>query len=165
VTDLREESVAFQQAVLKSARLRMRIILGAIGVAFLLRTIRTAVLEGQQHLSLRLISGGLLILFVSYELVMLHAVCCAIQQARRLANWIWLKMLSSRLRFRVLHSPLYRVHPSIQSTDPWRILFIGLSTLRLDPTLCRLSGLTAAIRSRSSVTEFRDSVGPQKKRS
>ena len=46
MTNSRDESIAFREALLKSEHLRIRIVLGAIIAAFLLRTIRGITLGG-----------------------------------------------------------------------------------------------------------------------
>lgn len=50
MSDPHTGSAAFQQALLKSERLRIRIVLGAIGAAFLLRTIRALIVGGYENL-------------------------------------------------------------------------------------------------------------------
>jgi serine phosphatase RsbU (regulator of sigma subunit) len=152
MTNPRAESIAFQEALLKSEHLRIRIVLGAIIAAFLLRTIRASFLGGRENFVSWLMMLGLLGLFVAYELMMLHAVNSAIQRVRQLANWIWLsnillETLLPALAVAFLSSasidPIYR--PLANPAGLAFFVFISLSTLRLNPTLCRLSGLAAAI--------------------
>ncbi len=96
MTNSRAESIAFREALLKSEHLRIRIVLGAIIAAFLLRTIRGITLGGgRENLVSWLMMFGLLSLFVTYEFVMLRAVNRAIQRVRELGNWIWLSNISS----------------------------------------------------------------------
>src|SRR2546429_1251551 len=91
MTNSRAESIAFREALLKSEHLRIRIVLGAIIAAFLLRTIRGTILGGgRENLVSWLMMLGLLSLFVTYEFAILRAVNRAIQRVRELANWIWL---------------------------------------------------------------------------
>ena len=68
---LRTESSAFQQALLRSERLRILIVLGTIAVALLLRTLRTVVVGGSENVSSWLITFELLGLFSIYEFAML----------------------------------------------------------------------------------------------
>jgi hypothetical protein len=49
MTNPRAESIAFREALLKSERLRIRIVLGTIIVAFLLRTIRGIIVGGHEN--------------------------------------------------------------------------------------------------------------------
>src|SRR5213595_841685 len=153
MTNSRDESIAFREALLKSEHLRIRIVLGAIIAAFLLRTIRGITLGGgRENLVSWLMMLGLLSLFVTYEFVMLRAVNRAIQRVRELANWIWLsnillETLLPALAVAFLSSasidPIYR--PLANPAGLAFFVFIILSTLRLNPALCRLSGVTAAV--------------------
>jgi len=91
MTSLRAESTAFREALLKSEQLRIRIVLGAIIAAFLLRTIRGTIQGGgHDNFVSWLKMLGLLGLFVTYEFLMLRAVNGAIQRVRLLPNWMWL---------------------------------------------------------------------------
>ena len=153
MTNSRAESIAFREALLKSEHLRIRIVLGAIIAAFLLRTIRGTILGGdRENLVSWLMMLGLLSLFVTYEFAILRAVNRAIQRVRELANWIWLsnillETLLPALAVAFLSSasidPIYR--PLANPAGLAFFVFIILSTLRLNPALCRLSGVTAAV--------------------
>ena len=153
MTNSRDESIAFREALLKSEHLRIRIVLGAIIAAFLLRTIRGITLGGgRENFVSWLMMLGLLSLFVTYEFVMLRAVNRAIQRVRELGNWIWLsniilETLLPALAVAFLSSasidPIYR--PLANPAGLAFFVFIILSTLRLNPALCRLSGVTAAV--------------------
>jgi len=153
MTNPRAESIAFQEALLKSEHLRIRIVLGAILAAFLLRTIRGIILGGgHENFISWLMMFGLLGLFVTYEFLMLRAVNRAIQGARLLPNWMWfssilLESLLPALAVAFLSSdsidPIYR--PLANPAALAFFVFISLSTLRLNPTFCRLSGLAAAV--------------------
>ena len=89
MTDPRTQSAAFRQALLKSERLRLRIVLGAISGAFLLRTMRAAIAGAQENLYSWLALCGLLILFCAYEFLALCVVDRAIENDRNLTNWFW----------------------------------------------------------------------------
>jgi len=153
MTDPHAESIAFREALLKSEHLRIRIVLGAILAAFLLRTIRGISLGGgHENFISWLMMFGLLGLFVIFEFLMLRAVNRAIEGARLLPNWMWL----SSILLESLLPALAVAFLSSESIDPsYRPLanpaalaffvFISLSTLRLNPTFCRLSGLAAAV--------------------
>ena len=153
MTNSRAESIAFREALLKSEHLRIRIVLGAIIAAFLLRTIRGTILGGgRENLVSWLMMLGLLSLFVTYEFAILRAVNRAIQRVRELANWIWLsnillEALLPALAVAFLSSasidPIYR--PLANPAGLAFFVFIILSTLRLNPAFCRLSGMTAAV--------------------
>jgi len=151
VSDPRKESSAFQGALLRSERLRIRIVLGMIAAAFLVRTIRTVVLAGSENLSLWLVTSGLCALFVLYEFLLLRAVDRAIQNGKDLSNSAWVgnsivetllpalglvfvRSSAIDLPYQPLANPVVLVF----------FLFIILSVLRLNPVLCRLSGIAAA---------------------
>ena len=152
MTDPHVASVAFHQALLKSERLRICIVLGAITAAFLLRTIRTAIAGGKENLSSWLILCGLLALFAAYEFLILRMVNFAILKGKEFPNWVWTSntILETTLpAFAVVFlssasiDPIYR--PLANPAGLTFFLFITLSVLRLSPKLCRLSGLTAAV--------------------
>lgn len=152
MVDPRTESAAFRQALLRSERLRIRIVLGAIAAAFLLRTLRAQIVGGHENLLSWLMMLALLGLFVTYEFAMLRAVNRAIQKDGELANWMWfssiiLETLLPALAVAFLSSPsidpLYQ--PLANPAGLAFFVFIILSTLRLDPALCVLSGVTAAV--------------------
>jgi serine phosphatase RsbU (regulator of sigma subunit) len=152
MTDPRTESIAFRVALLKSEYLRIRIVLGTILAAFLVRTIQDIILGGgRENLVSWLMTLGLLGFFVAYEFVMLRAVNHAIQKVRQLANWIWLSniLLESLLpAIAVAFLPSASIAPTYRPlANPAGLaffVFISLSTLRLNPAFCRLSGAAAA---------------------
>jgi serine phosphatase RsbU (regulator of sigma subunit) len=148
---LRTESSAFQQALLRSERLRILIVLGTIAVALLLRTLRTVVVGGSENVSSWLITFELLGLFSIYEFAMLRAVNRSIRKRRDLSNSVWVSnivvesclpalglVLIGSSSMDVVYRPL--ANPAILVFS----LFIILSVLRLNPTFCRVSGLVAA---------------------
>lgn len=147
------ESITFREALMKSEHLRIRIVLGAIIAAFSLRTIRGIILgSGHENFVSWLTMLGLLSFFVAYEFVMLCAVNRAIQRVQELAKWIWLsnillEPLLPALAVAFLSSasidPIYR--PLANPAGLAFFVFISLSTLRLNPAICRLSGVTAAV--------------------
>lgn len=152
MTDPRAESIAFGGALLKSEHLRIRIVLGAVIAAFLLRTIR-GIIQGGGHENFVswLMFLVFLGVFVAYEFAMLSAVKRAIQRVLQLPNWIWLsnilvESLLPALAVAFLSSasidPTYRplANPAVLAF----FVFISLSTLRLNPTYCRLSAVTSA---------------------
>ena len=74
MTELHEKSVAFQQALLKSERLRILIVLGAVGALFIVQTIREIIHHSSGDLHLWLLTFLLIAVFVGYESLMLRAV-------------------------------------------------------------------------------------------
>jgi serine phosphatase RsbU (regulator of sigma subunit) len=146
------ESVAFRQAHLKSERLRLLIVLGVLGIAFLLRSVRILIHGGAENVELWLATLGVLAPFAAYEFLMLLAVNRAHEQQRELPNAAWIGNILAENILPALGivftssssiDPTYRAlaHPSVLAF----FLFINLSTLRLNPALCRLSGLVAAV--------------------
>src|SRR5271170_4208072 len=151
MSELHEESVAFQEALLKSERLRILIVLGAIGAAFIVRTIRTIILHSTEDLHLWLLTFLLIALFVGYESLMLRAVNRAIQIGGDLKDATWISNIIVEsclpaLAVAFLSSasidPAYR--PLANPAVLVFFVFIILSTLRLNPMPCRISGLVAA---------------------
>jgi hypothetical protein len=67
------ESGAFRQALLKSERLRILIVLGSLGVVFALHTIRTVIVQNPEDLHFWFQSCLVAALFVGYELLMLRS--------------------------------------------------------------------------------------------
>jgi len=152
MTNVCAESNAFREAQLKSERLRIRIVLGVVGAAILLPVLRTLVVGGHENVSSSLMMCGLLAVFSAYEYFMLHAVNRAIQNGRECGNWVWLSNIILEtclpaLAVAFLSSgsidPIYR--PLANPAGLAFFLLISLSTLRLNPWLCRLSGLAAAL--------------------
>jgi serine phosphatase RsbU (regulator of sigma subunit) len=148
---LRTESSAFQQALLKSERLRILIVLGTIAVVLLLRTIRTVVVGGSENFSSWFITFELLALFAIYESAMLIAVNRSIRKGQDLGNSVWVSNIVVEtclpaLGLVLISSPSISLayRPLANPTVLIFSLFITLSVLRLNPALCRLSGLVAA---------------------
>lgn len=149
---MRSDRVAFREARLESEHLRIRIFLGIAIAAFLLRKLQAALLGGRENISSLLTVGGLLGFFFLYEFMMLRAANREIQKGEELASWVWpcdivLETCLPALAVAFLSSesidPQYR--PLANPAGLTFFFFIGLSTLRLNPALCRLSGLTAAL--------------------
>ncbi len=147
-----EKSGAFQQARLKSERLRILILLSAVGAAFVLRSLRTAIHPSHEDFRLWVVATGLVALFVAYEFLVLRAVDDAMQNGRDLprAMWIGSIVLETCLpAFGIAFlwsgsiDPLYR--PLANPAALLFFIFIVLSTLRLNPALCALSGFVAAV--------------------
>ena len=149
---LRSTSPAFLQALLKSERLRIRVVLAAIGAAFAVRTIRTAILFNHENLTLWLITTGFIAVILACELMILRAVDRALKDGHDLPSGVWitnivietslpglaLAFLSAGVpdvAYRALANPVVLVY----------FVFIILSTLRLDPATCRISGAVAAL--------------------
>ncbi len=146
-----DKSAAFQQALLKSERLRILIVIWALGAAFLVRTLRTVVLHNQENLKLWMLTVAFLVLIFGYEFLMLLAVNRSMQGGRRISNAVWIIniILESCLPAFVL---MFESSEAIEAAyrplaNPVVLVFfvfIILSTLRLNPVACRLSGAVSA---------------------
>lgn len=152
MTDVSTESIAFRGARLKSERLRIWIILAATGLALLLRSVRAVAVGGRENLMSLGTTAGLLALLAAYELAMLRKINRAIPARRDLSDSVWLANTILETALPALPvafisstaiDPVYR--PLANPAGLGFFLFITLSTLRLKPTLCWISGLTAAI--------------------
>ena len=152
MTNVCAESNAFREAQLKSERLRIRIVLGVAGAAILLRVLRTLVVGGHENVTSSLMMCVLVAVFSAYEYFLLRAVNRAIQNGRECGNWVWLSNIILEtclpaLAVAFLSSgsidPIYR--PLANPAGLAFFLLISLSTLRLNPLHCRLSGLAAAL--------------------
>lgn len=146
------QSAAFRLARLKSERLRIRIVIAALGTAFAIRSLRTAILFSHENLYLWMITSLFIVVFVVYELGMLRAVNRYIQSAHDLPSAAWVTNIvietcmpalavvflssgSIEVAYKPLANPAVLVY----------FIFIILSALRLDSFACRLSGIVAAV--------------------
>jgi serine phosphatase RsbU (regulator of sigma subunit) len=152
MSETQVQSVAFQQAHLKSERLRLLIVLGTIGIGFMVRSVRVLIHSGGENFQLWLTTLSVLAPLAGAEFLMLRAVSRAHEQRRNLSNAAWsgnivvenaLPALGIVLTTSSSIDPAYRAlaHPFVLVF----FLFITLSTLRLSPALCRLSGFMAAV--------------------
>jgi len=147
-----ERSGAFQQARLKSERLRILILLSAVGGAFVLRSVRTAIHPSHEDFRLWVVATVLVASFVAYELLVLRAVNDAMQNGRDLPRAMWIGSIALETclpAFGIAFlwsgsiDPLYR--PLANPAALLFFIFIVLSTLRLNPALCVLAGFVAAV--------------------
>jgi serine phosphatase RsbU (regulator of sigma subunit) len=152
MTELHEKSVAFQQALLKSERLRILIVLGAVGALFIVQTIREIIHHSSGDLHLWLLTFLLIAVFVGYESLMLRAVNRAIQIGGDLKNAAWISTIIVESCLPAL-AIAFLWSASIDSAyrplaNPAVLVFflsVILSTLRLNPMYSRVSGLVAAV--------------------
>lgn len=149
---LHEESPAFQQALLKSERLRIRIMIVAIVAAFAIRTLRTVALFSRDNVYLWAVTTLFLAVFAGYELLTLRAVNRAIEGG---TDWPYAAR-TLNLIIETCVPALALVFLSSGSVDPaykalanpavlLYFVFIILSTLRLDPRASWISGAVAAV--------------------
>ena len=146
-----EKSDAFQQARLRSERLRIVILLAVIGVVFIVRTLRTILYKNSENIDLWMITAAGLVVAAAYEWLMLRAVDRAIRAGRALprAAWIVSIVLETSLpALAIAFLPTDAIAPAYKPLANVAILvffvFIILSTLHLNPAASQLSGFVAA---------------------
>jgi serine phosphatase RsbU (regulator of sigma subunit) len=148
IQEMRRQSPAFLQALLGSERLRIRIVIAAIVAAFAIRSLRTAILFSRPNLDLWVKMSVFIAIFAVYELLMLRAVNRSMQDGRDLPNAVWIANIAIESCMPALAlaflsegdiEPAYK--PLANPAVLLYFIFIILSTLRLDPTVCRFSGI------------------------
>jgi serine phosphatase RsbU (regulator of sigma subunit) len=152
MSPLRGESPAFRQALLKSERLRIHILLVAVGVALLIRLIRTLVAWNVENefafLWILLCSAALLIL----ELFALRTIRSALASEKPFTHPVWqlnifLETCFPAFLIAFLSSPSlapdYR--PLVNPAFLLYFLLISLSTLRLKPFISVMCGFTSVV--------------------
>jgi serine phosphatase RsbU (regulator of sigma subunit) len=150
--EMRKSSPAFMQALLESERLRIRIVIAAIVAAFAIRSLRTLILFSRENLISWAATSLLIVIVLIYELLMLRAINRSIKGGHDLPNAAWITnivvetcipalalALLSDATMEAAYKPL--ANPAILLY----FIFIILSTLRLDPTASRISGVVAAV--------------------
>jgi serine phosphatase RsbU (regulator of sigma subunit) len=152
VQQMRKSSPAFLKALLESERLRIRVVIAAIGGIFAIQTLRTVFLFNRENLNQWVIASLIVAVFVTYELRVLRALNRSIQDGRDLPTAAWtanivvetcIPALALVFLSRGVIEAAYK--PLANPTVLLYFLFIILSTLRLDPTVSRLSGIVAAV--------------------
>jgi serine phosphatase RsbU (regulator of sigma subunit) len=152
MNDYCDKSIAFQQARLKSERLRILILFAVIGVVFGVRTFRTALYLNTGNIHLWMIMAASLAPVVAYEWLMLRAVDRAIQAGRPLPAATWIASILVETSLPALFiaflsgnslEPAYK--PLANPATLVFFIFITLSTLHLNPAASQLSGFVAAV--------------------
>jgi len=151
MSPLRDQSPAFRQALLRSERLRILILLWTLAALLLLRILRTAIAWSPENVSALLWLGLFSIGLTFYEFFVLRAIRPGIQTGQDLSHYSWLInilleccipglliafMSSSSVsaEYRSITNPVFGLY----------FLLIILSTLRLSPRVSRLCGVCAA---------------------
>jgi serine phosphatase RsbU (regulator of sigma subunit) len=145
-------SSAFQREALRSEQVRIIGILSVLGVMFLLTVGRALLVDRQEELRLFLHGSILLATLAVYEAILLRLVRRGIRLDRILPAWTWtvnvvIESLVPALALLILtESRLigpYRalVAPAVLTY----FFFIILSTLRLSPTLARVTGVSSSV--------------------
>ena len=145
------QSEAFRRAALGSERIRIIWLLGVLGVLLLIVTAPTLGARDPQHLHFLPSMLALLLFFAALELIRLAVVNRCIGAARDLPAWTWFlnvaveTLLPTAAILLLTKSPFFA--PQMALVAPpvlFYFLFIILSTLRLSPLLCSLTGLLSA---------------------
>jgi len=145
------ESAAFARASLDSERLRIKGTIGVFAALVVVMTLRAFV---QHTASPGQWAGvvGFFLLGAMFELLMLAAVNRAVRSGGRIGEGMWaahtvfetvLPAIGIALIANSRIEPAYR--PLANLGVPVLLLLITLTTLRLKPWLCLLSGLSAAV--------------------
>jgi len=148
---LREQSPAFREALLKSERLRIRVVIAVALAAFAIRSLRTAIVFGSADLYLWAVTSLFIAVFAAYELWMLRAVKRSLEGGKDLPQAIWIANIAIETCIPALALVLLSSGSVEAAYKPLAnpavllyFIFIILSTLRLDRTACRVSGAVAA---------------------
>jgi serine phosphatase RsbU (regulator of sigma subunit) len=151
VLEIGEVSPAFREALLKTERLRIQIVLVAIGAAFLVRTLRTAIVCSPDDLRLWAITSAFIAVFGGYEWWMLRSVTRVLHSGHNLAPAAWNTNIAVETCIPGLALVLLSSGAIAEAYQPLAnpavmlyFIFIILSTLRLNPAACRISGVAAA---------------------
>jgi len=151
MSESRIESAAFERASLESEKLRVKGIVAVFSVLVVVMTLRAFV----QHTASPWQWAGVMTFFLiatGLELSMLGAVSRALRSAGRLTDTIWalhtvfetvLPAIGMTLITNDKIDLVYR--PLANAAVPLFLLLIALSTLRLQPWICWLSGSSAAV--------------------
>ncbi|HEY0703425.1 MAG TPA: PP2C family protein-serine/threonine phosphatase [Candidatus Acidoferrales bacterium] len=151
-TNSHHRSPALRQARLKSERLRILILMGVAAVLLVLRTSLTLIFPSRENFHLWMLSSSLIACFFAFEFVMFRAVTKSLARGTDLPKSAWIVstlLETCTVAFSVALLPSSSIalvyKPLANPSVLLFFLFIILSTLRLEPVLCRLSGLAAAL--------------------
>ncbi len=152
MSPLHDESPAFQQALLRSERLRIFILFVALGLALLFRLIRTLIAwnpENASALLWLLVITGIVVLF---ESLVLRAVDRAIASGTTLRHPAWMLNILLETVFPaawIAFLPGPELAPEFRPlANPAFLLYfvlITLTTLRLKPSISVLCGATSLV--------------------
>lgn len=145
------QSEAFRIALLRSERLRIRVVLATLAAGYTVRTLRTIQVHHDGDLRIWLLSLLILAVFVAYELQVLRAVSRALLEGRNLAPAAWTSNILVETSLPAF-ATAFLASPAMEAvyrpiTNPVTLgffIFIILSTLRLNPRDSRLAGFVAA---------------------
>jgi serine phosphatase RsbU (regulator of sigma subunit) len=149
--ELHSASPAFRKAVLRSERLRIYILLGALLAILLARTVRTIFVWTPENRQLLLVFGLFVMVVMAYEIIVLGKVKRAGRNTYDLRARSWLLNIVAEACLPAF-AMVFLVNKSVDSAfrplvNPFFLLYfllIILSTLRLYPWASWLSGILAA---------------------
>ncbi|MBV8116097.1 MAG: hypothetical protein JO300_15240, partial [Silvibacterium sp.] len=117
-----------------------------------MRTVRTAILFNRENLNLWLVTTAFIAIVLIFEFLVLRAVNRAINEAHDLPHGAWIANIvvetclpAIALAFLAGEVPDAAYRPLANPVVLVYFIFISLSTLRLDPVICRISGAVAAV--------------------
>ncbi|MGH9778575.1 MAG: PP2C family protein-serine/threonine phosphatase [Candidatus Acidiferrales bacterium] len=146
------QSPAFRRAALESERLRIRALVSVLLVLIATMVARVFLVGDEAELQTlpKLLTGA--VIFLGYEILLLRVVSRWLRSDREPPGWVWIANVAVEAAFPTWILVLLTDHGSF---GPYRALvtpamllffiFIILSTLRLNPWLCGLTGLLSAL--------------------
>lgn len=147
-----DESPAFRQALLKSERLRILILLVALGIAVLARLIRTLVAWNSENAAALLWLVLFIGLFVAVDVIVLRVIRAAIASGKSLPHPAWslnilLETCFPAILIAYLSSPALpaEYRPIVNPSFLLYFLLLSLSTLRLKPLISILCGAASVV--------------------
>jgi serine phosphatase RsbU (regulator of sigma subunit) len=152
VRELEQISPAFRNALLKSERFRVRVILGTLAAFFLERSIRTAIVHNPEDVRLWGLTAGIIVGFAIYELLMLRGLSRLSSSERPIPAFAWyfsvfvetaLPAMAIVFLTSDVITPAYK--PLANPLGLGFFVFIILSTLRLSPWDCWIAGFASAL--------------------
>ena len=152
MTPLHCESAAYRIALLKSERLRIYILFMVVGIAFTAHGVRAAIAWNDENARDLLWMGLAVVLFAVMEIFILRAIRVGIKtdgklpHPFRLSNVLWETFFPGLLVAFVSSTslaPEYR--PLVNPVFLLYFVLISLSTLRLNPVVSILCGVTSMI--------------------
>lgn len=148
----RIDSPAFRRATLESERVRIQVLMGVLLTVLVAVLVRTAWLgtEADVRALPKLLAGA--VVFLAYEAFLLLIVSRWLRAQREPPRWVWTANLvveaafPTWILFLLTDSPSFGPYRALVAPGALLFfLFIILSTLRLDPWLCVLTGLFSAL--------------------
>ena len=146
------ESDAFLQASLQSQRLRIRTLLIAISALAVLAMLREFIQTSQAPRGSIVSLYGVVAGLIGYEVLMLRLLSRSIGQGRDLPRWFWIfnvlievSLPTVIIFMMTVRGPFGPYQALVAPVAFAYFIFIALSTLRLSPALCVVTGTAAAV--------------------